>query len=183
MVTASITQTPPLRYKQATERQRHKPLMEDIYILLNTGLAMILGGVLGFEREVSDKPAGLRTHMLVCGAAALIVSVADIVLNYMSKGNPPIIQTDPLRIIEAVITGVSFLGAGTILRQHGTVSGLTTAAGLLFAAVIGICVGIGALLLAIGGTLLALLTLSGASFFEHMTHRHRAGKQGSQTEE
>lgn len=123
-------------------------------------IAMILGGVIGFERENADKPAGLRTHMLVAGAAALLVSLGSALVE-STDITPSLIRTDPVRITEAIITGISFLGAGTIMRrkQEGDVEGLTTAASLLFVAGIGIAVGTEQLVLAVGMTILGLLVL------------------------
>lgn len=147
-------------------------MSNDLHILLDVALAMLLGGIVGLERELAQKPAGLRTHMLVCGAAALLVGIVDTLIAHVSVA-PGSLRADPIRIIEAVITGISFLGAGTIIRQRdGTsVEGLTTAAGLLFAAVIGICVGSDALVVAIGGTVLALFTLGAVGLIERLTDR------------
>ena len=92
-------------------------------------LAMILGAIMGIEREYADKPAGLRTHMLVAGAAALFVALSNIAVQLFGESlGDTIIRADPIRVMEAVITGVSFLGAGTILRRSAKrqVEGLTT---------------------------------------------------------
>lgn len=125
-------------------------------------LAMVLGGIIGMEREIADKPAGLRTHMLVAGAAALLVSLGDVVIQHVSIDlGSDLVRSDPIRIIEAVVTGVSFLGAGTIIRHRGAqqVEGLTTAASILFAAGVGMSVALSQWILATGATILALLTL------------------------
>jgi putative Mg2+ transporter-C (MgtC) family protein len=138
-----------------------------LQILGYVALAMVLGAVLGLDREIAHKPAGLRTHMLVSGAAALLVALGEIIVhNFEADTGHSIIRVDPLRIIEAVITGVSFLGAGTILRNGSSqqVEGLTTAASLLFAAALGVTVASAQLILAVGITLLALLTLRGLNF-------------------
>ncbi|MEZ4711752.1 MAG: MgtC/SapB family protein [Caldilineaceae bacterium] len=120
-------------------------------------LAMGLGAAIGFEREWADKPAGLRTHMLVGGSAALLVSLTDAVIMSVDM-DASLIRSDPVRIIEAIITGISFLGAGTILRRRngGDVEGLTTAASLLFVAGIGVAVAASQYVLAVGATLLGL---------------------------
>jgi putative Mg2+ transporter-C (MgtC) family protein len=145
-----------------------------LQILAYVALAMLLGAVLGLDREIAHKPAGLRTHMLVSGAAALLVALGELIVqNFEADPSHTMIQTDPLRIIEAVITGVSFLGAGTILR-HGSVhrvEGLTTAASLLFAAALGVTVALSQLVLAVGITILALLTLRGLGFTERWFER------------
>src|SRR5574337_2054252 len=78
-------------------------------------VAMILGGVIGFERELADKPAGFRTHTLVAGAACLFMAVAAAAEHYLQLGST--VTIDPLRVAAAIVTGVSFLGAGTIFRS------------------------------------------------------------------
>lgn len=131
-------------------------------ILAIVGFAMLLGGLIGFERELADKPAGLRTHMLVAGTAALFVALGVyIVDDFMETMQPSLVQSDPIRIIEAIVTGISFLGAGTILRDQSNnrVEGLTTAASLLFSAAIGATVGIHQYVLAGGIVLLVLVIL------------------------
>ncbi len=112
-------------------------------------LALILGGLIGWERERIHKPAGLRTHMLVCMGSALITIVS---IGYFVE--------DYARIIAGIITGIGFIGAGTIIAQ-GTkgIHGLTTAAALWAVAAIGICVGIGWYVLAVAATILIMLIL------------------------
>lgn len=144
-------------------------------ILVSVALAMALGAAIGFERELVHKPAGLRTHMLVAGAAAFFVSLGDVVIERFSVTlGGSLVQSDPVRIIEAVITGVSFLGAGTIIvhRAQGTnnpnrqVEGLTTAASILFASAVGVSVALSQWVLAIGATVLVLITLRGLGFLQ-----------------
>jgi putative Mg2+ transporter-C (MgtC) family protein len=150
--------------------------LTQLRILAYVGLAMLLGAAIGFEREIEDKPAGLRTHMLVGGAATLFVALGDIVVKQFSTGlGGRLVQSDPVRIIEAVVTGVSFLGAGTIvLRKAGhQVEGLTTAASILFTAAVGLCVGLSQLVLAIGATVLVLITLRGLGLLEERLQQQR----------
>ena len=142
--------------------------------LAYVGLAILLGAIIGFEREVEGKPAGLRTHMLVAGAAALFVSVADVIVEQFSADlDAGLVRSDPLRIIEAVVTGISFLGAGTIIlhRHQHHVEGLTTAASILLTAAVGVCVALAQLVLAVGVTLLVLLTLRGVGLLESWLRR------------
>jgi putative Mg2+ transporter-C (MgtC) family protein len=102
----------------------------DLERLGEVALAMVLGGLIGAERELADKPAGLRTHMLIAGAAALLVGLSDVMIHRFSAGGEAI-RSDSLRVIEAVVTAVGFLGAGMIIRRHSEhVEGLTTAASL-----------------------------------------------------
>lgn len=136
--------------------------LTELLIVGQVAIAMLLGAFIGLEREVQEKPAGLRTHMLVAGAATLFVALSDYVVNELSSQyGGGVISSDPVRIIAAVVTGVSFLGAGTIIRQKpgGHIEGLKTAASLLFAASEGIAVGLSLWILALGVTGLALFTL------------------------
>jgi putative Mg2+ transporter-C (MgtC) family protein len=139
-------------------------------VLAYVGLAMLLGVAIGFEHEVEGKPAGLRTHMLVAGAAALLVGLSDVMVRRFDVSlSNELVRSDPVRIIQAVITGVSFLGAETIIR-HGAqrqVEGLTTAASILFAAAMGVCVALSQIVLAVGVTVLVLVTLRGVGFAQH----------------
>lgn len=129
-------------------------------------LAMFLGGLIGFERELAGKAAGLRTHMMMAGSAALLVALGDVmILRYASSGE--VSPSDPIRIVEAVVTGVSFLGAGMIFRRgDAEVHGLTTATGVLLTAGIGICVALEQMVLAVGITLITMLILRGLVWLE-----------------
>ncbi|MFP4352913.1 MAG: MgtC/SapB family protein [Puniceicoccaceae bacterium] len=137
--------------------------MEELAVAGNVLLAMLLGGLMGWEREAAEKPAGLRTHMLVAGAATLFVSLGGaLIVHFNATENEQIIRADPIRIVEAILVGVSFLGAGTIIRPgggSGRVHGLTTAASLLLAASIGISVAVGKYLLAVCVALTGLAIL------------------------
>jgi putative Mg2+ transporter-C (MgtC) family protein len=147
----------------------------ELGILARVALAMIFGAVVGLEREARDKPAGLRTHMLTAAAAALLVSLDSvIVIAYGADLGMQLIQTEPLRIIAAVITGVSCLGTGTILRrsEEHQVEGLTTAASLLVSATVGMCVALSKWVLAVGVTILVLLTLRGVGFLRRWLGGH-----------
>lgn len=129
-------------------------------IIFYVALSMLLGALIGIEREFADKPAGIRTNMLVAGSATLLVSLGEVMIAKFALSSSGI-MSDPIRIIEAVITGISFIGAGIIIRRGADkVEGLTTAASILFVASIGICVALSQILLAIGTTLLVLITLS-----------------------
>lgn len=144
--------------------------------LIKVGAAMLLGGLIGLERELASKPAGLRTHMLVTGASALLVVLGDFMITYY--GDSPFveaIQTDPIRIMEAIITGISFLGAGTIIFRSGkeSVEGLTTAASILFAAAIGIAVALNQLIMAFALTLAVIIILYALTFIENWIKKLR----------
>lgn len=120
-------------------------------LLLHLCLAIVLGGAIGLERELQHKAAGLRTNILICVGAVLFTELSIA----MSSASG-----DPARIAAQIVTGVGFLGAGTIIQGRGIVTGLTTAATMWLVAAIGMAVGFGALLEATGATLLVLLVLS-----------------------
>lgn len=144
---------------------------------------MVLGGAIGFERELKNRPAGFRTHMLVAGAAALLVGMGVL----LAEGAPRFregVTLDPLRLIEATIAGVAFIGAGTIFsRRRGEhIAGITTAASLLMVAVIGIAAGLRYPLLAVMATVMTLLVLLALDAFERWQGR-RAEAQKEAAEE
>ncbi|HXG68068.1 MAG TPA: MgtC/SapB family protein [Blastocatellia bacterium] len=152
-----------------------------LQVIGEVALAMLLGGVIGIEREVANKPAGFRTHMLVAGAAALLVGLGDALLQRFGAGTDASIRSDPIRIVEAIITGISFLGAGTIFRRGKSehVEGLTTAASILLSSAIGISVALRQMVLAVGATALALITLYALRFVEKYIERKRAPESRS----
>lgn len=134
----------------------------DLYVLLQALIALALGGLIGWERETAGKWAGLRTHMLVCLATLLFVKIGQfLIAESVATGNGPTLRTDPVRIIEAIVTGVAFLGGGIIFRDpdRNVARGLTTSASLLVVAPIGIAVAIERYVLAVGATLLVLFVL------------------------
>ena len=144
-------------------------------IIGEVALAMLLGGVIGFEREIADKPAGFRTQMLVAGAAALLVGLGDaLLLRFLVEGKTNV-TADPIRVVEAIVTGISFLGAGTIFRRDSSeqVKGLTTAASILLCAAVGISVALRQFVLAVGVTLLALIVLRGLTGIEKRLARKK----------
>jgi len=123
--------------------------------LLRLFLAMLLGGLIGIEREVTNSPAGFRTHTLVCMGAALVMITSKNVFDAYQG----IAVLDPLRLGAQVISGIGFLGAGTIIKDGSQVRGLTTAASLWVVACVGIAVGAGLYELSIGASLMVFATL------------------------
>jgi putative Mg2+ transporter-C (MgtC) family protein len=121
-------------------------------------VAAALGAALGFEREMRDKPAGLRTHMLVAEGAALFM-VGSILLTQEFGHQGGSVSIDTTRIASTIVAGIGFLGGGAILQTKDRVKGITTAAGIWVAAAIGLLSGAGFFIVAIGGTVIALLTL------------------------
>ncbi|MEX0968258.1 MAG: MgtC/SapB family protein [Bacteroidia bacterium] len=120
-------------------------LEAQLWILLDVAIAGLLSGLVGLEREFSRKPAGLRTQMIIGAAAALFVLLGTVAINQYFEGVPDNVNItpDPIRIFEAIVVGVSFIGAGTIMqsRRDGRVTYLTTAASLLISAGIGMSIG------------------------------------------
>ncbi|MEA4849244.1 MAG: MgtC/SapB family protein [Clostridiaceae bacterium] len=131
-------------------------------LLVRLALACFLGGIIGIEREKSRHPAGLRTHILVCVGSALVM-LCNIYIFEQYKGHANI---DPGRFGAQVISGIGFLGAGTILKEGVTVKGLTTAASLWSVACIGISVGLGFYSGSVLTTAFVLITLVVFSRFE-----------------
>jgi putative Mg2+ transporter-C (MgtC) family protein len=133
-------------------------MMQDLIpMLVSTGL----GTLVGLERQTGGKPAGLRTHVLVCLGSTMFVLTARHA--WESIGGP---NLDPTRVIHGVVTGVGFLGAGAILQHRGNVFGLTTAASIWIVSAIGVAVGVHAYALGGVGAVLALIVLEGFRWAE-----------------
>lgn len=133
-------------------------------------MAIAGGAVIGWEREKRDKPAGLRTHMLVSlGAAVFMVGAME--LSVGLKAENPAIRVDPTRALAGIIGGVGFLGAGTIIQSRGSVHGITTAASIWVSAAIGTCCGVGLYRLALTCGVLALGVLWVVGFLERFVFR------------
>ena len=124
----------------------------ELIVAIKLVVAMICGGAIGIERELSRKPAGLRTNVLICIGAALYM----IVSRHIGGGAP---YTDPARLAAQVVTGIGFLGAGVILQSRGSVTGLTTAATIFVVGAVGIAIGEGLFGIAIFSTALIIVVL------------------------
>lgn len=134
-------------------------------IALRLGLASLFGAVVGFEREIRDRPAGLRTHMLISLAAAIFTILAFEIF-YAVRSESPVANIDPLRLVEAVTAGVAFLAAGTILRSGGKVEGLTTGASMWLAGALGMACGLGYYTIALIGGVLTIMILAIVLYLE-----------------
>jgi putative Mg2+ transporter-C (MgtC) family protein len=133
---------------------------EYLTILLHLGLAVLAGGLIGLERTYHGRPAGFRTHTLVCTASSLLM-LLTVYQWELLKGVPlETVRIDPTRMAQGIMTGIGFLGAGVIMKEGLTVRGLTTAASIWITAAIGILLGIGFYFPAIVATLVTLGTLS-----------------------
>lgn len=125
-----------------------------------------LASVIGLERELRKRPAGLRTHMLVSLGAAGFMLVGYQILFATAVGDPSA-SIDPTRIVEGVIGGIGFLGAGSIIQGRGSIQGITTGAAIWIAGAIGVACGTGNLMLAAMVTGFALIIVVVLGFFEH----------------
>ncbi len=121
--------------------------------------AVLAGGLIGFERNYHGRPAGFRTHTLVCTASSLLMLVTVYEAHWMPKG-AALVQLDPTRMAQGIMTGIGFLGAGVIVREGLSVRGLTTAASIWITAALGVLAGIGAWIELATATALALVVLS-----------------------
>lgn len=139
-------------------------------VLIRLTAATVLGAAVGFQREKVGKPAGLRTHMLVC------VGTAVFVLACLGVGMSP---EDLSRVIQGLVTGIGFIGAGTILKlnEERDIQGLTTAAGVWMTAAIGVAVGLGSLGVAVLSTIFSLLILVFALPVENLVKKGREEKE------
>lgn len=135
-------------------------------------LATVFGAAIGFERERRNRPAGLRTHILVCVAAATF-SILTIEIVHAPMFVQDAARFDPVRIVEAVTSGVAFLAAGSIMFARGEVRGLTTGAGMWLAGAIGAAAGLGLWQVALFGTVMVLFVLGLLhTFEEHIGRDH-----------
>src|SRR3954471_21131274 len=126
---------------------------DDLVIIGRVVGALVIGALIGFERSFHGRPAGFRTHSLVCIASALLMIVTVYQNEWMTQVAIDAIRTDPTRMAQGIMTGIGFLGAGVIFKEGLTVRGLTTAASIWMTASIGILVGVGFWMPAIFGTI------------------------------
>lgn len=142
-------------------------LQINLVIFLNLFGALILGCIVGYERAYHGRAAGMRTYGLVCMASAALTVIAGFSLEwYGGHGAPNPTGSDPTRIIQGIVTGIGFLGAGVIMREGMSISGLTTAASIWASSAIGIMVGVGFYAAAILLALLSALCMLGLSRLE-----------------
>jgi putative Mg2+ transporter-C (MgtC) family protein len=138
-------------------------------LLLKLSMAVVLGGAVGLEREIAGKPAGLRTNILICLGATLLTDVSI----GISTGDNGARIGDPGRLAAQIVSGIGFIGAGTIMQARGTVTGLTSAATIWVVAAIGITIGAGNFLEAAGAGVVVTLVLAGLGSLEHRLRRAR----------
>ena len=145
-----------------------------VELMLQLGLATLLGGAIGLERELGGKPAGLRTNILICLGSVLYTHLS---LEMLAGPNGIPTGTDTTRVAAQIVTGVGFIGAGTILHARGSITGLTSAATIWVVAAIGMALGAGAYTDAIGTAVFVMLILAGLGYVEtyiarRSTHSH-----------
>ena len=133
--------------------------MDEVRLLPRLLVALLLGLALGVERERRRKPAGLRTHTVVCLSTATLMAAAELL-----QDSETVVVGDPTRMSQGILTGIGFIGAGTIVRQRNMVTGITTAATIWLTAAVGILAGAGFYMLALALTALALFALNGMNW-------------------
>jgi len=150
-----------------TVPQEGAQLLQDLFVglrldlALKLGLAVLMGGAVGLERQIAGKPAGLRTNILICLGSALVM---DLSMNLMGPDGR---VGDPARMAAQVVTGIGFIGAGTIMQSKGTISGLTSAATIWTVAAIGLTIGAGFYVEGLGATAMVLIVLLVIGNLEH----------------
>ena len=143
-------------------------------LAIRLAVAALCGAVIGFERESQQKPAGLRTHMLVAiGSAAFVLAALHVDELATVDGKSSSLQVDPSRVIQGIAGGIGFLGAGAIMRSNGSVQGVTTAATIWVVGAVGICSGLGNYTLAATTSVLVILITSLLGMIEGWLFSHK----------
>ncbi len=144
-------------------------MITDLEMMIRLLTGAFLGGAIGFERQTHGRPAGLRTHIIVCTASVLVMIVSRYA---QAPAGSEFLQLDPSRLAAGAITGVGFLGAGVIIKSGVNVQGLTTAASIWIVAVMGLAIGGGLYLPAVITFLITFLTLWTLRIIESRITRH-----------
>ncbi|UJF32449.1 MgtC/SapB family protein [Paenibacillus hexagrammi] len=147
-------------------------VIDQLHVTIRLFLALLLGGLIGFEREVSSHAAGLRTHILVCVGSALVMLLS--MYGFSAFVNEVNVRIDPSRLAAQVISGIGFLGAGTIIFNGRSITGLTTAASLWVVAGIGLAVGAGFYYPAVLACMMVLISLW---ILNKVEHKYFSGKK------
>jgi len=141
--------------------------------ILSIFIAAMLGGAVGFEREYRSKEAGFRTHFLVALGSALFMVLSMHGFDHFEAQPGVIIQRDPARMAAQVVSGIGFIGAGTIIFQKNVVKGLTTAAGLWVTSAIGMTASVGMYALAVSATVMVIVCLEAMNFLHHRVFKNQ----------
>jgi putative Mg2+ transporter-C (MgtC) family protein len=144
-------------------------------IAIRLALSVVAGGLIGLDRGEHGRPAGLRTTLLVCLAAAVAMIQTNLLLATKGRSPDSFIMLDLMRLPLGILTGMGFIGGGAILRRDGFVLGVTTAATLWFVTVIGLCFGGGQISLGIAASALGILVLSGLRWFDYTMKQEQHG--------
>jgi putative Mg2+ transporter-C (MgtC) family protein len=142
-------------------------------IALRLTLSVVAGALIGLDRGEHGRPAGLRTTLLVCLAAAIAMIQVNLLLNTTGKATDSFVVLDLMRLPLGILTGMGFIGAGAMMRRDGLVLGVTTAATLWFVTVIGLCFGGGQILLGIAALVLGMLVLSALHWVDYKMKQER----------
>jgi len=145
-------------------------------ILIRLSLALLAGAIIGLERAFHGRPAGLRTHSLVCVSSSLLMLLTAFQWELLQGVPVDTIRVDPTRMAQGIMTGIGFLGAGVIMRENLTVRGLTTAASIWTTAAIGILVGMGFFSAAFIATFMTLIILGAFGWIERKMPTRRFGQ-------
>jgi putative Mg2+ transporter-C (MgtC) family protein len=135
--------------------------MDELEFVPRLVVAFGIGAMLGVDRERRRKPAGLKTHVLVAVASAMLMALSELVQQHGGQT-----VGDPVRMAQGVLTGIGFIGAGTIIRQGDSVIGITTAGTIWMAAALGLVAGAGFYVLALTGAVLAIIAVNGLKWLE-----------------
>jgi putative Mg2+ transporter-C (MgtC) family protein len=144
-------------------------------IAIRLALSVIAGAMIGLDRGEHGRPAGLRTTLLVCLAAAVAMVQTNLLLATRGRSPDSFIMMDLMRLPLGILTGMGFIGGGAILRRDGFVLGVTTAATLWFVTVIGLCFGGGQIGLGVASTALGMMVLSGLRWFDYSAKKEQHG--------
>lgn len=145
-------------------------------IILRLLISLMMGAVIGLERSFNGRPAGLRTHTLVCMASCLLMLFSVFQWDLMKDAPLEIIRIDPSRMAQGIMTGIGFLGAGVIMKERLSIRGLTTAASIWMTASIGVIAGLGLYFPAFLSAVLTLIVLSFFGWFEKLLPVRRYGR-------
>lgn len=145
-------------------------------LVTRIAVGAILGGMIGYERDIHHRPVGLRTHMIVSMASATFMVVSNYFIFFQNYEGMPMVTADVARIAASVVSAIGFLAGGAILKSGFTLQGMTTAAGLWLVTAIGLCAGAGMYIESAAATVMGLITLTVLRLFEdkndRLTRRH-----------
>jgi putative Mg2+ transporter-C (MgtC) family protein len=162
--------------KRKQDKDGSMPLTLTWYdIALRLALSIVAGGLIGLDRGEHGRPAGLRTTLLVCVAAAVAMIQANLLMNSTGKASDSFVTLDLMRLPLGILTGMGFIGGGAILRRDNLVLGVTTAATLWFVTVVGLCFGGGQIGLGMAAFVVGMLVLSGLRWFDHRMKQEQHG--------